>query len=92
MDNNHIDNIGERLILENRHSGKSIMIRHVLAELGKKERIKDIIQSCFNEKNINLSNEELEQEYKLLKTNPNDNFCKYKLEHIIEIRKIDKNI
>jgi len=92
MDNNNEKITAEHLILRNRESGKSIMMRHMLNELGKKECIKDIIKSSFSEKHINLSNEELEKEYNMLKTNPNDIFTKYRLEHILEIKKIDKHM
>ena len=38
-------------------------MKYILYDLGQKERIKDIIKSCFNEKHITLSPEEIEQEY-----------------------------
>jgi hypothetical protein len=60
MDNNNEKITLENLLPLNLGSGKTIMMQHMLSELGKKEHIKDIIKSCFNEKSINLSNEELE--------------------------------
>jgi len=46
-----------KILVGERGSGKTFMMRDILYEIGKKERIKDIIKSCFNEKHISLSSE-----------------------------------
>lgn len=82
-----------KILVGKRGSGKSFMMRDILHEIGKKEKIKDIIKSCFNEKHINLSSEELEQEYKIVKEHIKLKHLhhlnsKYRLEQIIEMRKV----
>lgn len=82
-----------KILVGERGSGKTFMMRDILHEIGKKERIKDIIKSCFNEKHISLSSEELEQEYKIVKEHiklkhSHHLNSKYRLEHIIEMRKV----
>jgi septin family protein len=83
----------EMILLGKRGSGKSVMMNHMLYEIGKKEQVKDIIKSNFARKNINLTNEELESEYLIVKSHlglkhSHHMYSKYSLEHIIEIRKI----
>ena len=69
------------------------MMNYILHEVGKKEQVKDIIKSNFAEKNKNLTEEELENEYRIVKSHmkikhSHHMYAKYSLEHIIGIKKI----
>ena len=44
------------------------MMNCILHEVGKKEQVKDIIKSNFAGKNKNLTEEELENEYRIVKS------------------------
>jgi predicted AAA+ superfamily ATPase len=76
-----------------RSSGKTVIMRHMLNEIGKKEKVKDIIISAFNKKHINFTEQELENEYLIVKSHIKLKHSqhlnsKYDLEHILEILKI----
>ncbi len=69
------------------------MMNYILHEVGKKEQVKDIIKSNFAGKNKNLTEEELENEYLIVKSHMKIKHShhmntKYSLEHIIGIKKI----
>ena len=81
------------ILVGKRGSGKSMMMNYILHEVGKKEQIKDIIKSNFAGKNVTLTEEELENEYLIVKSHMKIKdshymFSKYSLEHIIGIKKI----
>lgn len=87
------ENNSEFILLGNRGSGKTMMIKQVLYEFGKKEKIKEIIKNNFDQKQKNLNNEELEQEYKIVikhikLKHSHHLYSLYSQEHIIEIKKL----